>query len=169
MQEFAFQVLGQVSIFKDREDIHNVNMTCFQLTGVLRHELMDFMFSDPTMLDDLDFLFKSDMARRLMFYYQEEVPIEEAIDISQLTGQARADAICRANLLKMQKRDVQPIGGGCNLERENKFLRYLFRCQKAVSRGRFRYNFEWNMCLYFEKFIKESFRRRNLPEGGHDG
>ena len=30
------------------------------------------MFADPTMLDDLDFLFKSDAARRLMFYYQPE-------------------------------------------------------------------------------------------------
>ena len=74
---------------------------------MLRHELMDFMFSDPTMLDDLDFLFKSDMARRLMFYYQEEVQTDE-VDISQLTGQARTDAVCRANLLKMQKKGVAP-------------------------------------------------------------
>merc|ERR1712212_997697 len=28
------------------------------------------MFSNPTMLDDLDFLYKSDTARKLMFYYQ---------------------------------------------------------------------------------------------------
>jgi hypothetical protein len=41
-----------------------------QLSGLLRHEIMDFMFSDPTMLDDLDFLYKSDTARKLMFYYQ---------------------------------------------------------------------------------------------------
>ena len=41
-----------------------------QLSGLLRHEIMDFMFSDPTMLDDLDFLYKSDSARKLMFYYQ---------------------------------------------------------------------------------------------------
>jgi DNA polymerase II large subunit len=33
---------------------------------------MDFMFADPTMLDDLDFLYKSDTARKLMFYYQKE-------------------------------------------------------------------------------------------------
>ena len=41
-----------------------------QLSGLLRHEIMDFMFADPTMLDDLDFLYKSDTARKLMFYYQ---------------------------------------------------------------------------------------------------
>ena len=41
-----------------------------QLSGLLRHEIMDFMFSNPTMLDDLDFLYKSDTARKLMFYYQ---------------------------------------------------------------------------------------------------
>jgi hypothetical protein len=44
-----------------------------QLSGLLRHEIMDFMFSDPTMLDDLDFLYKSDSARKLMFYYQVSV------------------------------------------------------------------------------------------------
>lgn len=33
---------------------------------------MDFMFSNPTMLDDLDYLYKSDTARKLMFYYQDE-------------------------------------------------------------------------------------------------
>jgi len=37
---------------------------------MLRHELMDFMFADPAMLDDLDYLFKSDLARSLLFYYQ---------------------------------------------------------------------------------------------------
>ena len=84
-----------------------------QLTGMLRHELMDFMFSDPTMLDDLDFLFKSDLARRLMFYYQEDVITEEEPDIAQLTGKARTDAICRANLLKMQKKGTGgPTDGG---------------------------------------------------------
>ena len=31
---------------------------------------MDFMFSNPTMLDDLDFLYKNDTARKLIFYYQ---------------------------------------------------------------------------------------------------
>jgi len=38
---------------------------------------MDFMFSDPTMLDDLDFLYKSDTARKLMFYYQVCIEISE--------------------------------------------------------------------------------------------
>ena len=35
---------------------------------------MDFMFSNPTMLDDLDFLYKSDTARKLMFYDQDDKP-----------------------------------------------------------------------------------------------
>ena len=41
-----------------------------QLSGLLRHEIMDFMFANPAMLDDLDFLYKSDTARKLMFFYQ---------------------------------------------------------------------------------------------------
>ena len=94
---------------------------------------MDFMFSDPTMLDDLDFLFKSDMARRLMFYYQEEVH-EEETDISQLTGQARTDAVCRANLLKMQRKGVQPPSGGDTRKGLIMFIiQVISRCKKVVS------------------------------------
>ena len=51
-------------------DIRGIFQIVAQLSGLLRHEIMDFMFSNPTMLDDLDFLYKSDTARKLMFYYQ---------------------------------------------------------------------------------------------------
>ena len=61
-----------------------------QLSGLLRHEIMDFMFADPTMLDDLDFLYKSDTARKLMFYYQGEEAAEGAA--AEVAGQAGAGA-----------------------------------------------------------------------------
>ena len=61
-----------------------------QLSGLLRHEIMDFMFADPTMLDDLDFLYKSDTARKLMFYYQVEEASEGAA--AEVAGQAGAGA-----------------------------------------------------------------------------
>ena len=61
-----------------------------QLSGLLRHEIMDFMFADPTMLDDLDFLYKSDTARKLMFYYQVEEAAEGAS--AETAGQAGAGA-----------------------------------------------------------------------------
>ena len=35
-----------------------------------RHQLMESMFLKPTMLDDLDYLFKDETARRLIFYHQ---------------------------------------------------------------------------------------------------
>ena len=57
--EFTFQLIGQFS-------------------GLLRHEIMDYMFNDPAMLDDLDFLYKSDNARKILFYFQpEEIKDEE--------------------------------------------------------------------------------------------
>ena len=59
-----------------------------QLSGLLRHEIMDFMFADPTMLDDLDFLYKSDTARKLMFYYQGEEAAEGTA--GEVAGQAGA-------------------------------------------------------------------------------
>ena len=33
---------------------------------------MDQMFENPTILEELDFLFKDDTARRMMVYYQPE-------------------------------------------------------------------------------------------------
>ena len=77
--EFTFQVFILVDRFLGEEklnykwtpfDIFRLIQIVAQLSGLLRHEIMDFMFSNPTMLDDLDFLYKSDTARKLMFYYQ---------------------------------------------------------------------------------------------------
>ena len=45
-------------------------ISLLQLSGLNRHKLLDFMFSNPLMLDDLDHLFKSDLARSLLFFYQ---------------------------------------------------------------------------------------------------
>ena len=38
----------------------------------MRHEVMDLMFENPTILEDLDFLFKDETARRMMVFYQNE-------------------------------------------------------------------------------------------------
>ena len=73
--EFTFQLIGQFS-------------------GLLRHEIMDYMFNDPAMLDDLDYLYKSDNARygpvflfyffmtlqlcrKILFYFQPEETKDE--------------------------------------------------------------------------------------------
>ena len=83
MQEFSFTVIGH-------------------FTGIMRHEMMEFMFADPTMLDDLDYLFKSDMARRLMFYHQPEYKPEPPPDKSGMTDLGKRDDINRPNMLRMQ-------------------------------------------------------------------
>ena len=67
--EFTFHLIGQVRLAKEE----NVSLIFIcQFSGLLRHEIMDFMFNDPAMLDDLDFLYKSDNARKILFYYQPE-------------------------------------------------------------------------------------------------
>ena len=72
---------------------------------------MDFMFADPTMLDDMDFLFKSDLARRLMFYHQEEWKPDPPVDRSKLGSRERHDDTQRPNLLKIQGRGKQKETG----------------------------------------------------------
>ena len=56
-----------------------------QVTGILRHEMMDFMFADPVMLDDLDYLFKCDAARKLMFYHQAKYQPPPPVDKSKVS------------------------------------------------------------------------------------
>ena len=40
---------------------------------------MDYMLNDPTMLEDLDFLYKNDRARKALFYYQVRTQIVELL------------------------------------------------------------------------------------------
>ena len=48
---------------------------------------MDHMFENPTILEDLDILFKDDTARRMIVFYQpeSEVEAEEDLDLRQRT------------------------------------------------------------------------------------
>ena len=40
------------------------------MSGIIRHEVMEFMFEDPTIFEDLDVFFKDETARRLLFFHQ---------------------------------------------------------------------------------------------------
>ena len=82
MHEFAFQVIGQVSHRLKYFIAAFIDMLS-QVTGILRHEMMDFMFADPLMLDDLDYLFKCDVARKLMFYHQPKYKPPPPVDKSK--------------------------------------------------------------------------------------
>ena len=46
---------------------------------------MEFIFEDPTILDELDYLYKSDVARKLLFYYQPDPPVSED-EIKNVSG-----------------------------------------------------------------------------------
>ena len=55
-------------------------MSCFlllQFNGLIKLAILEFIFEDPTILDELDHLYKSDVARKLLFYYQPEPPVVE--------------------------------------------------------------------------------------------
>ena len=44
----------------------------FQFNGLIKLAILEFIFEDPTILDELDHLYKSDTARKLLFYYQPD-------------------------------------------------------------------------------------------------
>ena len=53
------------------DPMHEHVLTVISLfSGLNRHELMKFIFEIPTILEDLDVLFKDETARRVLFYYQ---------------------------------------------------------------------------------------------------
>ena len=41
-------------------------------SGLHKLAILEFIFEDPTILDELDHLYKSDVARKLLFYFQPE-------------------------------------------------------------------------------------------------
>ena len=41
-----------------------------KISGVARHEIIQGVFDDPSMLDDLDFFYKTDHGRKMIFYHQ---------------------------------------------------------------------------------------------------
>ena len=58
-----------------------MHMCVFKISGVGRHEIIQGMFNDPSMLDDLDFFYKTDNGRKMIFYHQVD-PIElELVEI----------------------------------------------------------------------------------------
>ena len=62
----------------------------------MRHEVMDLMFENPTILEDLDFLFKDESARRMMVFYQNEEKEEltnETSEERQVTGRRTQPAL----------------------------------------------------------------------------
>ena len=63
---------------------------------------MDYMFNDPAMLDDLDFLYKSDNARKILFYFQPEETKDEEDD--KLNHRSRRT---QRNITVMQKKDEE--------------------------------------------------------------
>ena len=52
-----------------------------QLCGMVRHSIMESMFADPMMLDDLDYLYKNDMARKVLFYHQVNTESWSCVDL----------------------------------------------------------------------------------------
>ena len=57
----------------------------------MRHQVMDLMFENPTILEELDILFKDETARRMMLYYQPED--EEQQEQSNVASGSRTPAI----------------------------------------------------------------------------
>ena len=57
----------------------------------MRHQVMDLMFENPTILEELDILFKDETARRMMLYYQPEE--EEQQDQSNAASGSRSQVM----------------------------------------------------------------------------
>ena len=41
-----------------------------KIAGIMRQDIINAMLNDPIMLDELDFLYKTDNGRKILFYFQ---------------------------------------------------------------------------------------------------
>ena len=98
--EFTFHIISQV-----RSIILKLTSTLFhQLSTMNRHEILQQMFTDPLMLDDLDYLYKNEMARKVLFFYQ---PKEDSKYVAPKKSDKK-DPRARKNagLAAMQEKDT---------------------------------------------------------------
>ena len=48
-----------------------------KITGLPRPAILNFMFEQPLILDELDLLYKTDTTKRVIFYYQVREDVKE--------------------------------------------------------------------------------------------
>ena len=56
-----------------------------QFTGLTKHNILEYIFEDPTILDELDHLYKSDQSKKLLFYFQPDEPEPSKFDSNKLS------------------------------------------------------------------------------------
>ena len=60
-----------------------------QVAGVMRQDIIQQMLDDPTMLDELDHLYKTDSGRKMLFYYQVIKSVSIGVSRVDLYSQKR--------------------------------------------------------------------------------
>ena len=60
-----------------------------QVAGVMRQDIIQQMLDDPTMLDELDHLYKTDSGRKMLFYYQVIKSVSIGVSRVDLCSQKR--------------------------------------------------------------------------------
>ena len=48
-----------------------------QIAGIMRQDIIQFVLNDPIILDELDYLYKTDTGRKMLFFYQPKAENEE--------------------------------------------------------------------------------------------
>ena len=123
--DFTFCLIGQFtgqSIWRER-------MQCFYrfYPGLIKHQILEFVFEDPTILDELDHLYKTlDLGKKLLFYFQPEDPSSDGGERQSVALGAEETGERTLVLYKDKLRNIQDI----KKERRN-IKMTLFSHQKA--------------------------------------
>ena len=78
--DFTFGLIGQFTGFGETFGKREFDLIlCFQ--GLIKHQILEFVFEDPTILDELDHLYKTlDLGKKLLFYFQPESQTSDGED-----------------------------------------------------------------------------------------
>ena len=74
-------VSSDSSQVRETGEKRNFKKSFFLSQGLIKHQILEFVFEDPTILDELDHLYKTlDLGKKLLFYFQPESQTSDGQD-----------------------------------------------------------------------------------------
>ena len=78
--------------------------------GLIKHQILEFVFEDPTILDELDHLYKTlDLGKKLLFYFQPESQTTDGEDTQSVVQGAEETGERTLVLYKDKLREILSV------------------------------------------------------------
>lgn len=112
VHEYTFTLISKVISTSDW--IHLSLLNIFQITGLPRPSILNFMFEQPLILDELDLLYKGDKTKSIVFYYQVDYfnsikPFQESSQLQPPMTEKDKEEIYNLKTCKRTQKSITPM------------------------------------------------------------